>query len=110
MTVLSRPSIFKKYANAELQNDFCSFRRVIWTCDLIRNLFVARRLRKQLGIRRKSTESGRKKTRKRQGWSIRRADKMQRELSLQQRKRNRRSGQMTYMTLECQNEIFRMAK
>ena len=32
---------------------------------------------------------------KRQGWSIRRADKMQRELSLQQRKRNRRSGQMT---------------
>jgi len=29
-----------------------------------------------------------------QGWSIRRADKMQRELSLQQRKRNR-SGQMT---------------
>ena len=42
-----------------------------------------------------STESGRKKTRKRQGWSIRRADKMQRELSLQQRKRNRRSGQMT---------------
>ena len=33
-------------------------------------------------------ESGRKKTLKRQGWSIRRVDKMQRELSLQQRKRN----------------------
>ena len=45
--------------------------------------------------KKKSTESGRKKTRKRQGWNIRRADKMQRELSLQQRKRNRRSGQMT---------------
>ena len=36
-----------------------------------------------------------KKTRKRQGWSIRRADKMQRELSLQQRKRNRRNAKMT---------------
>ena len=36
-----------------------------------------------------------KKTRKRQGWSIRRGDKMRRDLSLQQRKRNRRSGQMT---------------
>ena len=29
------------------------------------------------------------------GWSIRRAEKMQRELSLQQRKRNRRNAQMT---------------
>ena len=36
-----------------------------------------------------------KETRKKQGWSIRRADKMQTELSLKQRKRNRRSGQMT---------------
>jgi len=39
--------------------------------------------------------SGRKKTRKRQGWSIRRVEKMQRGLSLQQRKRNRRNVQMT---------------
>jgi len=30
-------------------------------------------------------ESARKKTLKRQGWSIRRVDKMRRELSLQQR-------------------------
>ena len=35
---------------------------------------------------------------------------MQRGLSLQQRKRNIRNGQMTFFTLECQNEIFRMAK
>ena len=40
-------------------------------------------------------ESGREKIRKKQGWSIRRVDKMQRGLSLQQRKRNRRNVQMT---------------
>jgi len=39
--------------------------------------------------------SGTKKIRKRQGWSIKRVDKMQRGLSLQQRKRNRRNVQMT---------------
>ena len=32
-----------------------------------------------------------KENMKRQGWSIRRVDKMRRELSLQQRKRNRRT-------------------
>jgi len=42
-----------------------------------------------------STESGRKKIRKRQGWSIRRVEKMQRGLSLQRRKRNRRYVQIT---------------
>ena len=36
-----------------------------------------------------NTENGREKIRKRQGWSTRRVDKMQRGLSLQQRKRNR---------------------
>jgi len=36
-------------------------------------------------------ENERKKIRKRQGWSIRRVEKMQRGLSLQQRKRNRRN-------------------
>jgi len=35
---------------------------------------------------------------------------MQRGLFLQQRKRNRRNVQMTLMTLECQNEIIRMAE
>ena len=40
-------------------------------------------------------ESGREKIPKKQGWSIRRVDKMQRGLSLQQRKRNRRNVQMT---------------
>ena len=40
-------------------------------------------------------ESGREKIRKKQEWSIRRVDKMRRELSLQQRKRNRRNGQTT---------------
>jgi len=54
-----------------------------------------RRLLKQLRKRRLSTENGRKKTRKRQGRSIRRVDKMHRGLFLQQRERNRRNVQMT---------------
>ena len=47
-------------------------------------------------VREKKIKYGKwKKTRKKQGWSIRRADKMQRGLSLQQMKRNRRNVQMT---------------
>jgi len=47
-------------------------------------------------VRNKKIKYGKwKKTLKRQGWSIRRVDKMRRELSLQQRKRNRRNGQTT---------------
>ena len=45
--------------------------------------------------KRQSMESGRKKTRKRHGRSMRRVDKIQRGLSLQQRKRNTRNVQMT---------------
>jgi len=44
-------------------------------------------------VRERSTESGREK--KRRGRSIRRVDKMQRGLFLQQRKRNRRNVQTT---------------
>ena len=48
-------------------------------------------------VRNKKMKYGKwkKKTLKRQGWSIRRVDKMRRGLSLQQRKRNRRNGQTT---------------
>jgi len=48
-------------------------------------------------VREKKIKYGKwkKKIRKRQGWSIRRVDKMRRGLSLQQRKRNRRNVQMT---------------
>ena len=41
------------------------------------------------------TESGRKKIRKRQRWSIRRVEKMQRGVSVEQMKRTRRNVQMT---------------
>ena len=48
-------------------------------------------------VRNKKIKYGKckKKTLKRQGWSLRRVDKMRRGLSLQQRKRNRRNGQTT---------------
>ena len=66
-------------------------------------------MRNQLVIRRYSTESGRKKTRKRQGWSIRRADKMQRELSPAKEKKQKEWANGLNDS-ECQNEIFRMTK
>jgi len=46
-------------------------------------------------VRNKKIKYGKWKKENRQGWSIRRVDKMRRELSLQQRKRNRRNGQTT---------------
>ena len=49
-------------------------------------------------VREKKIKNGKwkkKKIRKRQRWSIRNVEKMQRGLSLQQRKRNRRNVQMT---------------
>ena len=54
-------------------------------------------------------ESGRKKTRKRQGWSIRRADKMQRVISSAKEKKQKEWAN-DLNDSECQNEIFRMAK
>jgi len=56
---------------------------------------VMSRLLKQLGKKRQSTESGRKKTRNRHGRSISRVDKMQKELFLQQRKRNKECANAT---------------
>ena len=44
--------------------------------------------------------------RKYEGWSIRRVDKKQKGLSLQQRKRNRRNVQMTYMTVSVKISFF----
>ena len=54
-------------------------------------------------------ESGRKKTLKRQGWSIRRVDKMRREFSSAKEKKQKEWAN-DLNDSECQNEIFRRAK
>ena len=50
-----------------------------------------------------------KRNRKRQGWSIRRADKMQRVISSAKEKKQKEWAN-DLNDSECQNEIFRMAK
>jgi len=55
-------------------------------------------------------ESGRKKTRKRQGWSIRRADKNAKRVISSAKEKKQKEWANDLNDSECQNEIFRMAK
>jgi len=79
----------------ETAQDICGMTKQKAHADTRKRGGGTRRLLKAVTDKKIKYGKWKKETRKRQGWSIRREEKMRRELSLQQRKRNRRNGQTT---------------